>query len=112
MSYPYLSDLINPIFGTQWTIPIAMFGSFVALAIIVSTLVAKREIMRFEKLGLLTKATIAPDVFIPAHQIIEDLAMISALFGMLGARLFHILEYPAEFLDNPMGMILTRSGFS
>lgn len=113
MSYPYLSDLINPIFGTQWTVPIAMFGSFVALAIIVSTFVAKREIIRFEKLGLLPKvATIAPNVFIPTHQIIEDLAMIAALFGMLGARLFHILEYPAEFLDNPMSLIFTRSGFS
>ncbi|WP_347985949.1 prolipoprotein diacylglyceryl transferase family protein [Methylomonas sp. AM2-LC] len=112
MSFPYLSDLINPIFGTQWNIPIAMFGSFVAIAMIVSTIVAKREIIRLEKLGLLTKATIAPGVFVPTHKIVDNLTVISSLFGMLGARLFHILEYPQVFLDNPIGMILTRGGFS
>lgn len=112
MSYPYLSDLINPVLGTQWDIPIALFGSFVALAILAATFVAKREVMRFEQLGLLPKATLAPNVFIPTHLIIDDLAMIAALFGLLGARLFHLLEYPTAFLANPMDMIFTRSGFS
>ncbi|NOT84028.1 MAG: prolipoprotein diacylglyceryl transferase [Methylococcaceae bacterium] len=112
MSYPYLSDLVNPIFGTHWPIPIALFGSFVALAIIAATLVAKLEVIRFERLGLLPSAKITPTVFIPPHQLVENLAMVAALFGMLGARLFHILEYPAEFLAHPMGMIFTRSGFS
>lgn len=112
MSYPYLSDLINHLFGTQWTIPIAMFGSFVVIAIIVSTSVAKNEVIRFEKLNLLPMAKISPNVFVPTHQIISDLAMVSALFGMLGARIFHILEYHVEFFDNPMGMIFSRGGFS
>jgi len=112
MAYPYLSDVINPIFGTQWVIPIAMFGSFVAIAILISTAVAKSEVARFEKLGLLPKATVSPNILVPTHQIVANLAMISVLSGILGARLFHILEYPAEFLDSPMDMIFSRGGFS
>src|SRR5690606_3779525 len=33
-------------------------------------------------------------------------------FGILGARVFHILEYPQEFLQNPWGMIFSRDGLS
>lgn len=112
MAYPYLSDFFNHILGTQWNIPIPMFGSFLALALIVSILVALKEVIRFEKLGLLPKTNVTPKGLIPTHQIIPNLVMISVLFGMLGARLFHILEYPAEFFDSPMSMIFSRSGFS
>ncbi len=112
MSYPYLSDLINHLFGTQWEIPIAMFGSFVAIAVIVGTLIAKMEVIRFERAGLIPKANISPNVYIPTHQILSDLAMVSAISGILGARIFHILEYPNEFLANPMSMIFSGAGLS
>lgn len=112
MSYPYLGDLINQIFGTQLNIPIAMFGSFVALAIIVSSSVAKTEVIRFEKLGLLPKVKVDPNAYVPIHQVLTDLVVISVLFGMLGARIFHILEHPDKFLHDPLGMILTTGGFS
>lgn len=112
MSYPYLGDFINYVFGTHLNIPIAMFGSFVAVAIIVSTFVAKNEVVRFEKLGLLPKANVVPNVLIPTHKIVSDLSMVSVLFGIVGARIFHILEYPTIFLENPMSMIFTGGGFS
>jgi phosphatidylglycerol:prolipoprotein diacylglycerol transferase len=38
--------------------------------------------------------------------------MIMALAGIIGARIFHLLEYPAQFLADPWGMIFTRSGFT
>lgn len=112
MSYPYLSDLINQIFGTQWHIPIAMFGSFVAIAIVVGTMIARLEVIRFEQLGLIPKARTSPGSYVPAHQILSDLAMVSAIAGILGARIFHILEYPNEFLANPLAMIFSGSGLS
>ena len=112
MSYPYLSDLINYFFGTQWSIPIAMFGTFVAMAIVVATIVGKKEIIRFENANLLPAQFFSSKGFIPTHQIITDLAMVSALSGIVGARLFHIFEYPAEFLEDPVSMIFSRQGLS
>src|SRR5690606_24999880 len=46
------------------------------------------------------------------HQLVGDLAMITALAGVVGARIFHILEYPNEFMSNPMDMIFSRQGLS
>src|SRR5690606_32969175 len=88
-----------------------MFGIFVALAICVAAAVAKKEVMRLENLGILPMARVATKDM-PVHSLIADLATISALFGILGARIFHILEYPQMFLDNPWGMIFSRDGLS
>ncbi|MFZ6751338.1 prolipoprotein diacylglyceryl transferase [Undibacterium sp. Ren11W] len=112
MSYPYLSDLINHLFGTNWTIPIAMFGTFVALAILIASALAKKEVLRFEALGLLPQAKNSAQALLPAHAILSDLVLISTLFGILGARIFHILEYPYEFIDHPLEMIFSRSGLT
>jgi phosphatidylglycerol---prolipoprotein diacylglyceryl transferase len=112
MSYPYLSDLINHFLGTHIYLPIAMFGSFVALAIITASWIGKKEVMRYEQLGLLPQAITKTKQPIAPHLLISDLTMICALFGILGARLFHILEYPAEFLRDPAAMIFTRNGLS
>jgi phosphatidylglycerol:prolipoprotein diacylglycerol transferase len=112
MSFPYLSDVINYLFGTHLAIPIATFGSFVAFAILAGSAVGQKEVLRFETLGILKNAKIGPNTFVPTHQIVSNLAMMAALFGILGARVFHILEYPTEFLLDPMGMIFSRGGLS
>jgi phosphatidylglycerol:prolipoprotein diacylglycerol transferase len=112
MSFPYLSDVINYFFGTHWSIPIATFGSFVGLAILVASHLAQKEVQRFEALGILKNAKSTENTLVPAHQIVSNLTVITALFGILGARVFHILEYPSEFLHDPMGMIFSRGGLS
>lgn len=111
MAYPYLSDVLNALFGTNWQVPMPTFGALVALAILIAAAVAKKEVIRFESMGILPKAKIA-DRDLPVHTLISDLAMITTLFGILGARVFHILEYPQEFLQNPWGMIFSRDGLS
>lgn len=112
MSFPYVSDLINHFFGTHWQVPIATFGSFVAIAVLVATVVAKKEIVRFEILGKLPQATITPTIKVPVHSLLSNLTIVCTLFGIIGARLFHILEYPTEFLANPFDMIFSRAGLS
>ncbi len=112
MSFPYLSDVINHLFGTQLSIPIATFGSFVGLAILIASNLAQKEVLRFESLGILKNAKTAADTFIPAHQIVSSLTVITVLFGVIGARVFHILEYPAAFLHDPFAMIFSRGGLS
>lgn len=112
MSYPYLSDLINHLFGTNIHFPIAMFGTFVALAIITATWLGKKEIIRFEKNGLLFNATLPNGKCIATHLLIADLAVICAISGVIGARIFHLLEYPREVIQDPLAMIFSRDGFS
>lgn len=112
MSYPYLSDVLNALLGTQWHIPIAMFGTFVALALVVGAWLATKEFLRLEKIGVLPKTVDTTAGSIPPNQLVSDLVLICALFGIVGARVFHILDYPAEFLDDPASMIFTRAGFS
>ncbi|HSC67763.1 MAG TPA: prolipoprotein diacylglyceryl transferase family protein [Cellvibrio sp.] len=112
MSYPNLSDVINSIFGTDFHLPIAMFGTFVALAIVVSAWLGKKEVMRFEQLGKLPGAIMSGNKPIAPHLLVSDLAMICAIFGVIGARIFHLLEYPREFLQDPIAMIFSREGFS
>lgn len=107
MSYPYLSDLILHFLGMDLTLPIPMFGLFVGLAIAIAARVARSEVNRYEQSGLLSSAGTCH-----AHDILPNLVLIVSLLGIIGARLFHILEYPQEFLTDPLGMIFTRGGFS
>lgn len=112
MSYPYLSDLINHLFGTNIQLPIAMFGAFVALAIITAAWVGKKEVIRFERLGKLPATVISGNKSIATHLLVSDLAMICAIFGVIGAHIFHLLEYPRELLQDPIAMIFSLNGFS
>ena len=112
MSYPYLSDLVNDIFGTNIHLPIAMFGAFVALAIVTAAWIGKKEVLRFEQRGLLPTHIKYRNKETATHELVSDLAVICAIFGIIGARLFHLLEYPREFIQNPAAMIFSRDGFS
>jgi phosphatidylglycerol:prolipoprotein diacylglycerol transferase len=103
MSFPYITDLLNAAFGTHWYLPIPVFGAVVAIAIVLATGVARREAHRQELLGRLPASTSA---------IVGDLALVSVIAGMVGARVFHILDHPSRFVDDPAAMVFTRAGFS
>ncbi|WP_331345902.1 prolipoprotein diacylglyceryl transferase [Cellvibrio sp. UBA7661] len=112
MSYPYLSDLINDIFGTNIHLPIAMFGTFVALAIFTAAWIGKKEVIRFEQHGLLPTHAKYRNKETATHELVSDLAVVCAIFGIIGARIFHLLEYPQDVVQNPVAMIFSRDGFS
>lgn len=46
------------------------------------------------------------------HDRIGDITIVAAITGILGARLFSILEEPAVFLDDPIGTLLSGSGLT
>jgi prolipoprotein diacylglyceryltransferase len=46
------------------------------------------------------------------HQQVTELTMMAALGGLVGAKLFHILEYWDAFLHDPFGMIFSGSGLT
>jgi phosphatidylglycerol:prolipoprotein diacylglycerol transferase len=49
---------------------------------------------------------------VPPQEIVADLTVAVMLAGIVGARLFHILEHWDSFVANPWPMIFSRSGLS
>ena len=103
MSFPYVTDVANAIFGTQWYLPVPVFGVVVLIAVFLSTLVFGKEVARYEAHGVVPGGTGA---------LVADLVFVGVLTGIVGARIFHLLEYTDEFLARPASMIFSRNGFS
>lgn len=103
MSYPYVTDALNAIFGTHWHLPIPTFGVIVAIAVTVATYLASRVVRSYENLSRLPAQT---------HGTVWDMAIVSTFAGIIGARVFDILDNADRFLADPLSMILTRTGFS
>jgi phosphatidylglycerol---prolipoprotein diacylglyceryl transferase len=50
--------------------------------------------------------TVAP------HELVGNITMIAAVSGLLGAKIFHNLEYPEELLNDPIDALLSFSGLT
>ena len=85
MAYPTLSDLLRGLFGIDVWLPMPMFGLMVGIAFFVGLKLATREAVR-----------LLPD---QPGEIMSNGCLWAFLGGIVGARLFHILEYPREFLE-------------
>jgi hypothetical protein len=119
-AFPYLSDLVKALTGFTLPLPLPTFGLMVALALVVSIWVAGRELRRLHETGRIGPARRRikgkhgqrVEVFVPPQEIVGDLGVIGVVAGLVGARLFHLLENPHEFMADPWGMIFSRSGFT
>lgn len=98
MSFPYLSDLVHTVFGVDLPLPIPMFGLMVGIAFFAGLKVANLEVKRL----------------LPAQpaNFMDNVGLIAFLAGLIGARVFHLLEHPQQFMADPMGMIFSRGGFT
>lgn len=103
MSYPYITDIFNAALGTHWSLPIPTFGMVVAASVAIATGVARAEAKRLEAVGRLAPST---------HAAVGDLVMVCVLAGLVGARVFDVVDNPAGFLADPLATIFTRAGFS
>jgi phosphatidylglycerol:prolipoprotein diacylglycerol transferase len=97
VAFPYLTDVLRAL-GINLPLPIPTFGLMVGIAFFVGLQLATRETRR-----------LVPD---QTPDFMANVGMIGFLSGLIGARIFHILEHPAEFLDAPLKMIFTRGGFT
>ena len=74
---------------------IPTFGFMVAIGLIAAAYILQadfvRRAMKADAFGMITLAGFA---------------------GIVGAKLYHLLESPAEFFANPIGLIFTRYGFA
>jgi len=52
------------------------------------------------------------DVVIHPSQLVSEFTMAAAIGGLLGAKIFHILEYWDDFIADPAGMFFSGSGLT
>jgi phosphatidylglycerol:prolipoprotein diacylglycerol transferase len=110
--YPTLSDFIKDICGYSIPLPIQTFGLFAALAFLAATQILVLELKRKEKEGLL-HPVITKNIYpVPPYKLVSAISLIAAISGIIGARLFSILEYPAEFFEDPINTLFSTSGFT
>jgi phosphatidylglycerol:prolipoprotein diacylglycerol transferase len=98
LAYPFLSDVLRDAFGVDIWLPVPMFGLMVGIALFVSIKLTHREV----------------DRLIPGRpaNFVDNLGYITFLAGLVGARAFHLLEHPREFIENPLPMLFSRGGFT
>ena len=117
MSFPYLSDVILALTGVDVPLPFATFGLLVGCAMIAGAACLTSELRRMADAGRLPHARrqvkgVDRVVFKPAHELVSNLTIVVMLAGLVGARVFHILENLDQFLASPWPMIFSRSGLS
>ena len=105
MAFPTLGDFFQYYLGFNLPLPIPMFGFWVALCFLAGSSLYTREVER------LIKERIIPNTE-KVRNYPGTVAFIGMLLGMVGARVFHILEYPGQFAEDPMGMIFSRGGYT
>lgn len=97
MSYPYLTDVLHAL-GINLPLPVPTFGLLVGIAFFTGKWVAGVEARRL----------------LPAQdpELMSNACIYGFLSGLVGARLFHLLEYPREFIEHPVEMLFSRYGFT
>ena len=120
MSYPYLSDLIRALTGLDIPLPFPMFGLLVACAMIAAAASLTAELKRMHaagQIGMARRKQVGKDgnvtwIASAPQDIVSNLTLVVIVAGIVGARLFHILEHLDAFAAAPWGMLLSRSGLS
>jgi phosphatidylglycerol:prolipoprotein diacylglycerol transferase len=106
--------------GYDLPLPIAMFGLFVALAMLAAAACLRSELARMHRAGQIGAAVrqvkgkdgTMSELRIAPQEVVSNFAAVVLVAGIVGARLFHILEHTDSFAADPMGMIFSRSGLS
>jgi len=101
-----------PFLHIGWlTIP--TFGLMVATALLVAGYILQADINRR---GNLTVAATKKTPKVPSERVHQDegflIVTVAGMAGLLGARLYHVLETPREFFADPWPMLFTRYGFA
>jgi len=118
MSFPFLSDAVKAYTGLDVPLPIPTFGLCVAIAMLVATALFRRDLQWRRLAGALrpvrARRVSAVSLEEPRglDEFVSNFAFAVLLCGILGARIFHILEHLEGFLLDPARMVFSRSGFS
>lgn len=110
--YPTLSYFIEDLIGIWIPLPFATFGIFMAFSFLISSFFLKLELKRKEKNNLLHAFYNKKGKLTYPHEIVENIVLIAVFSGLVGARIFSILEYPDDFIRAPLETLFSFSGFT
>lgn len=115
--YPRLSDLFRDAFGIDFPIPVYSFGALVAVAILTGVWLAGRELDRKYAKGEIGGVRIGrgqgqSTTEVSPSVLMGTIAIIAAVAGIAGAKLFTILGNPGRFVLNPAGVLFSSGGLT
>jgi prolipoprotein diacylglyceryltransferase len=106
--YPYVHDFINDLFGTNLTLPLPMFGFWVAMAFLIANYLFTLELKRKEGLGLIQSFTEKRTIGKPAT---TGELIANGLFGfIIGFKVVEAILFYEELVANPPDFILSSRG--
>ncbi|MDF1675154.1 MAG: prolipoprotein diacylglyceryl transferase [Vicingaceae bacterium] len=106
--FPFLSDLINYLFGFSFSFPLPMFGFMVALAFIAANLLFVQEMKRKEADGLLSADTIK---VIKGKKASVNELLSNGLFGfVIGYKLGGIILNYAQAVEDLQSYVMSLEG--
>nr|BCX00686.1 MAG: prolipoprotein diacylglyceryl transferase [Bacteroidota bacterium] len=117
--YPRITDLFYDLFGWKSPIPLYSFGLMVAVGILLAAYTTSVNFRWMYEAGILPAVTAKvrqrgrlERVIRPPSEIVSTLALLAAGTGLVGAKLFHLLEYWDLFRARPLEMIFSPGGLT
>ena len=122
--YPRISDLFRDFLGFEFPIPIYSFGAMMAVAFLVAGWLARIERDRMYAIGRVGPVKISEPPQkgkksrrravkeVSPSALVGTMIVITVIGGLVGAKLFHILENLGTFVENPLGMIFSTGGLT
>ncbi len=123
--YPRVSDIFKDLLGVELPLPLYSWGAMLAVSLLVAGWLTKKELDRQYNKGLISGIRVKDTTADKTHhgnggekRWISPLALVpnciffAAVGGIVGARLFHILENLDAFFRDPVGMIFSSGGLT
>ena len=115
--YPRISDLFADLLGIELPFPIYSFGALVALAILAGAWLAGRELDRMYESGQLGGVRIDRESGrgtkeVSPSVLVGFLSVVAGGMGIVGSKIFHILENLNDFMLDPSAMMFSTAGLT
>jgi len=120
--YPRISDVFKDYLGFELPFPIYSFGLMLAVAILTAAWLMGRELDRMYRTGRVGGVRVPVDDEKGRKRgrtreaspsvLVGTIAIIAAVGGIVGSKIFHILENLDQFALDPMGMIFSTGGLT
>jgi len=119
--YPKFSDIINDFFGTHINLPIQTYGLFVALAFVFGGWIVYLELKRKEQQKIIfpvekevkAKGKAGKEkVLVHPRQLTGNIILVAAISGIVGSKLFDVIEHLDLLIKDPLGTLFSFSGLA
>ncbi|MBU1720535.1 MAG: hypothetical protein KKA07_15840, partial [Bacteroidetes bacterium] len=117
--FPTLNHFLQYAFGFELPFNLPSYGIIFAFSLFLSAFVLYLELKRKNREGTIKmpvvekkrNGEIATSVVKPVN-LVADFLFLAVIWGIIGSKVFHILENASEFAKDPAGMIFSFQGFS